>query len=370
MPAISLTTEQFINRSKIIHRNKYDYKKVKYINGDIKVIIICNIHGEFKQSPASHLQGRGCKECRNDKQKLSKKEFIERSNKIHKYKYNYKDVKYINNKTKVTIICPIHGKFAQKPDSHMRCGCKKCGDITTKNKLKFSTGKFIEKSNKIHKHKYNYKNVKYINSFSKIKIICPIHGEFEQEAHSHLKGIGCSKCGIKKAAKSNSHTKKTFINKAKQIHGTKYIYSQVKYINNHIKVVIICKKHGPFLQTPAVHIHMKCGCPNCMESKGESIIRKFLENNIISYIPQKRFTNCKCIKPLPFDFYLPKYNVCIEYDGIQHFQSIKRFGGKNSLNYTKYHDKIKTKYCKKNNIQLLRITYKDNIEDKLNKYFN
>ena len=93
-----------------------------------------------------------------------------------------------------------------------------------------------------------------------------------------------------------------------------------------------------------------------------------MENNNINYIPQKRFKDCKDNKPLPFDFYLPILNICIEYDGEQHFKSKEHFGGEQGFLTRQKHDQIKTDYCKNNNIPLLRISYKDNIEEKLNNF--
>ena len=110
------------------------------------------------------------------------------------------------------------------------------------------------------------------------------------------------------------------------------------------------------------------GCPICNESKGEKEIRIFLENNAIKYSRNKRFNKCKDKKTLPFDFYLPKYNLCIEYDGLQHFKSIEFWGGEISLLEQKQRDQIKTTFCKENNIKLRRIKYDENILEKLKKW--
>lgn len=104
-----------------------------------------------------------------------------------------------------------------------------------------------------------------------------------------------------------------------------------------------------------------CGCLN--KSKGEWFIENVLENNHIDYIYQKRFLDCKNIKPLPFDFYLPKYNICIEYDGSQHTIANDFWGGENALKITQQNDNIKNQYCKNNNINLIRIPYTMNKDD-------
>lgn len=97
----------------------------------------------------------------------------------------------------------------------------------------------------------------------------------------------------------------------------------------------------------------------CKSSKGELKILKFLKTHNIEYIAQKRFDDCKFKQPLPFDFYLPDYNMCIEYDGELHFKEVDYFGGKEQLNLQQKHDNIKNKYCQENNIKLLRIPYWD-----------
>jgi len=120
------TTEEFIEMAKSIHGDRYDYSLVEYKNNKTKVKIICPVHGVFEQKPIHHLRGHGCHEC-GDK-RLTTKQFIEKVKSIHKDKYDYSLVEYKNNKTKVKIICPVHGPFEQRPNDHLRGrGCFKCG---------------------------------------------------------------------------------------------------------------------------------------------------------------------------------------------------------------------------------------------------
>lgn len=136
----SLTTEQFIERAKSIHGDKYDYSKTEYANFKTKVCITCLIHGDFLQSPHKHLIGHGCPLCgkarRADKKRLPTNEFIRRARSVHGDKYDYSKVKYITQKYKVSIICPVHGEFWQTPDSHTRgIGCPECARIASKQKI-------------------------------------------------------------------------------------------------------------------------------------------------------------------------------------------------------------------------------------------
>lgn len=273
-----ITTDEFIKRSKNIHGNKYDYSLVKYINMRTKIKIICPNHGVFEQTPNRHLFGNACPKCYLESKNSNNDKFIKKANKTHNNKYDYSLVKYINNKTKVKIICPKHGIFEQTPSAHLqKRGCKKC---STENQS-YSKNEFIKRSNKIHKNKFDYSLVDIHKD--KIKIICPIHGVFEQNIYLHLRGYGCKKC----SDDSKKSNKDKFVKKSKKIHSNKYDYSLVEYINNRIKVKIICPKHGVFEQKPISHIN-KQGFPICNESKGEKEISIILEKYNIKHIREKK----------------------------------------------------------------------------------
>ena len=183
-------------------------------------------------------------------------EFIDKAIQIHGDKYNYSKVEYINAKTKVQIICKEHGEFLQTPNKHlMGQGCSKCGKETISNRFRTSTNDFINKSMQIHGDKYNYSKVQYINAKTKVIIICKKHGEFLQSPNNHLYGYGCINCRNENSGNSQRLTNNDFINKAKQIHGDKYDYSKVQYINSHLNVKIICNIHGEFNQKPNNHLN-------------------------------------------------------------------------------------------------------------------
>ncbi|MCK9447291.1 hypothetical protein M0Q50_10610 [bacterium] len=228
---------------------------------------------------------------------------------------------------------------------------------------KYTTDEFVDMSINTHKNKYDYSLVEYINNRTKIKIICPIHGIFEQYAGSHIRGFGCSKCAMCHVSNNIE-----FIEKSRKINNNKYTYDNVEYVNAHTKVIVTCQLHGDFLVSPNKHLSGS-GCPICCDSKSEKIITKYLSDNNKIYERQKKFVDCKNIKCLPFDFYLPKINTCIEFDGEQHY--IKHnIWGEEKLKRTQIHDQIKNIYCVENNIKLLRISYKENIIDKIEKYIN
>lgn len=291
--------------------------------------------------------------------RLTNKEFVQKLISIHGNKYDYKLIEYVNSRTKVIIICHKHGQFEKVAGQliHDKQGCSECA------KEKISTEEIIERSIKIHGNKYDYSLVNYKNLKTKVKIICPTHGIFEQTPEIHvIKKSGCPKCyGNKKL------TTEEFIKQANEVHSEKYDYSLANYINKRTKLKIICPIHGVFEQKPEDHIRNKSECPICNLSKGEKKIIKFLNENKISFVRQKTFKGCKYRYELPFDFYLPSFNTCIEYDGIQHFVPIDFFGGEVRLKEQILKDSIKTNYCKKENIKLIRIKYSENVFDKLKK---
>jgi very-short-patch-repair endonuclease len=286
--------------------------------------------------------------------KKTAEDFITDSMQINGNKYDYSLAEYKNNYTKVIIICPIHGEFKVRPNDHLskNVGCNKCNNAGFAKKK--NMGKLIiDKFNKKHDSKYNGVD-------KKIDIICPSHGIFKQTPKHHLNGHGCRKC-----CQLYTPTSEEFIDEARKVNGNKYDYSLVDYKNNRTKIIIKCPIHGEFKVRPNDHLNKKSGCPVCCESKGEKIIRNFLIENDINFIPQKRFKNCKDIRTLPFDFYLYELNTCIEYDGEQHYSNRSTFGGKNRIIDIEKKDRIKTDYCVKNNIRLIRVSYKEGIISKL-----
>ena len=345
-------TKIFIDKANKIHNNKYDYKLVDYIDSTSPINIICPIHGIFIQTPVGHLRGRGCASCAGKNKTIE--QFIGEANKIHNNKYDYSKSNYINATTPIVIICPIHGKFKQKPFSHLSgCGCSACGG----NK-KLSTNKFIDKANKIHNNKYDYSKVNYINSHKKVVIRCPIHGDFEQKPNNHLNGTNCPKCIKIIHLQQRTFSTNKFIDIANKIHNNKYNYSKSQYTKSRNRVNILCSLHGMFIQNAGSHLAGH-GCPNCNESKGELKIKELLDKGKIKYIFQKTFDDCrnKNNKKLKFDFFLPNKNILIEYDGKQHYEPIEYFGGTISHEKLIEYDKIKNQYAKLNKIKLIRISY-------------
>lgn len=194
------TLEEFIIESNAVHNYKYDYSKVEYINTNTKVIVICKEHGEFSIQPNIHINKKiGCPKCSKCR-RLTVDIFIEKSTMKHGNIYDYSLItEFKNAHSKVNIICEKHGVFEQKINSHLNGrGCPTCGAINRKNSKTKTTEKFIEESEIIHNYKYSYNKTVYKKGYTKVIIICKIHGEFEQIPNVHRMGHGCPQCAIDK----------------------------------------------------------------------------------------------------------------------------------------------------------------------------
>jgi hypothetical protein len=349
-----------IEKFKSIHGDAYDYSLVNYINNITKIEIICKIHGVFEQTPHHHKRGGGCGKCTKGAPSLSKDDFIKKSVSKHGNLYDYSLVNYINNRTKVEIICTKHGIFNQTPQSHLNgSGCSMCNVKCIKN------DELIKRFNDKHNGSYTYLLCEERYKLSDfIDIKCEIHGVFTQRISNHLVS-GCQKCG------GFVYDNDDFVDKSIKVHGDKYDYSLSVYKNFKTDVNIICKKHGIFKQKPYLHTSGS-GCAKCNEPKGEKIISWFLTKKGIKYETQKTFDDCVYKRKLRFDFYLPEYNTCIEYNGIQHYEEVKAFGGHSYLLDIKNKDNIKVNYCNNVNINLLVIKYTDfeNISNIISNYIS
>ncbi len=183
------TKEEFIVKAREVHGDKYDYSKVVYDGLQKKVCIVCPEHGEFWQLAGTHLRGNGCSKC-SGRSTVTLDDFILRSKENHTIKYDYSKVTNFSRTEKVCIVCPEHGEFWQNPRFHMYGGnCPKCvGGV------RITREDFIEKAKAVHEDKYDYSKVKYINTATKVCIVCPEHGEFWQTPNNHLFGAGCPAC--------------------------------------------------------------------------------------------------------------------------------------------------------------------------------
>ena len=194
-----LTTEQFIEKARLVHGDKYDYSKSVYGGKDKKVCIICPEHGEFWQTPHNHCQGQNCPLCALENKANTTEQFIEAARKIHGDRYDYSMTKYKDSKTKVEIICPVHGVFYQRPDIHLSGSiCPVCVREAKMNTLEYYIQLSIEK----HGDKYDFSNATYLGATKKIEVRCKNCGNiFFITPSSLIKGRGCKMCNIEEERK-------------------------------------------------------------------------------------------------------------------------------------------------------------------------
>ena len=301
------STKEFIEQATLIHGNKYNYSKVDYKSTKTNVLIVCSIHGDFNQMPQQHLRGQGCIKCGTEQTAAKKRHtieaFIEKANIVHNYKFTYDKVVYKNNYTPIIITCPIHGDFIQSPDGHLGGnGCKLCAS----DKGRFSNEDFITKSKQIHGDLYDYSQVNYINTSTKVSIVCPKHGIFEQTPNGHLRGQGCKKC--------------------KNTRGENQVYVWLK--NNGFSD-FVCEKTFD----------------GCLSAKGRKLRYDF-------YLPEQNvlieFDGAQHFEPSAFGRGMSEELQQSNYDRAV------------------LHDQIKTGYAQSNNIRLIRIRFDENVYEKLN----
>ena len=306
--------------------------------------------------------------------KLTDTEFLKRAKIIHGDKYQYLSP-YATLTTKMKMCCPVHGIFFQTPSchTHQGHGCPMCAKT-----CKLTQYEFIQKSNYLHNNKYDYSKTIYINTRSLIIIICPIHGEFTQEAGLHLEKSGCKKCAIISA--SLKHTKDTyyFIQVSQAKHNNFYDYSEAYYTGTNKNIVIKCPIHGVFEQTANSHMSGH-GCPKCNARTGEITIRNWLTYHRLLFTEQAQFDGLQSKRKLKFDFVVDYCETfyAIEFDGIYHEKPMIR--GKMSpeeallrLEDQQLRDKIKEWFCEFNDgIELIKISYRNqnNIPQILENYF-
>lgn len=361
-----LTNDEFVKRIANINSNIIILGE--YVNARTKILCKCSNPDcgyVWHILPSNLIKGHNCPQCIKNQKKLTHQEFIKRVKTINP---NIEIIgQYIGSATKVRCKCLIDDyEWEATPNNLLRGhGCLKCA-----GKLKLTHKDFVQRLMNINP---NIKVVgQYISINDKVKCEClSCNYVWSAIAKNLLNGHGCPECGIKTRSQKHNKTHLQFLKEVGRVNSNIEILEE--YVNAQTKIKCKCLLDGYEWEVVPNSLLKGHGCPQCNISKGEKYISDFLTLKNISYIPQYKFDNCKNTLPLPFDFYLPDYNMCIEYDGEQHFKVVD-FSGHNknraeeNFEKIKIRDNIKTKYCKKNNIKLLRIPYWefDNIENILN----
>jgi hypothetical protein len=336
--------------------DKFDLSKLKYINSKTDVCIICPIHGEITIKPQGFLKSDyGCPKCgkkigaiaRGMKQRKSTNDFIKDAIKVHgdKYIYTKANLEHRREDGKVCIICPKHGEFWQTPNNHLQGdGCKECAK-ESRSKLQIKEKTIFEKeSRKVHGDKYDYTKSEYKGANKDICIICPIHGEFWQTPHNHLKGHGCPDCMAEKLSRIKFKSTEWFKEAAIKVHGDKDDLSKVIYNGTKNDICVICPKHGEYITTPNDYLNGH-RCPKCAHhiSKWEQEIYEY----IVSLGIECEQSNRSILSGKEIDIYIPNLNIGIECNGLKwHSEEFK---------IDKTYHLWKTNECNKNGVRLIHI---------------
>lgn len=353
-----LNTEEWVEECK--KKYNYDYSETEYINASTKVKIIChekdefgNEHGAFWKNPRKHLHGgQGCPKC-SKRAHVDFNEFVKRSKCKHGNKYTYHKDEYTNITENTKITCPIHGSFYQIAQVHSSgCGCPKCGEEKRGKSKVIPFKEFERRAREVYGDKYIYHEDKYKNYSSKTIVTCPIHGDFEVIPDRHVnRKTACKECKKKELSEKFLLPFNEFVKRSRDVHGDKYDYSKSVYKGNMEQIEIICPIHGSFWQKPIKH-WLGQGCPKCNQSHLERNIELALSNINVEYKYQATKKDLNFLGMMSLDFYLPKYKIAIECQGIQHFEDNGMLKCENVIK----RDRLKFKLCEENNIKLIYYT--------------
>ena len=341
-----------------------------YINASSPILHKCKLDGcEWMATPSNILNGTGCPRCANNI-KRTHSEYILLLSEINPMIEVIGE--YVDANTTILHYCKKHQIFWNtSPYRALRgCGCIECGKekIGIKN-----TKEHKEYVNELYaiRDDIEVRDI-YIDSKTPILHYCKKHKiEWMARPYNILMGEGCPMCRSEKISIALTKDNQWYVDRLKIVHPD--IEAIDEYINYNTPIRHLCKKHNYEWCVSPRDVVRNNGCPKCFQYKREKLISIWLDNHNIDYISQYKFDDCRDKRPLPFDFYLPQYNACIEHDGRQHFVLVD-FAGKgiewaqSQLNITQYHDNIKNEYCKNNHINLLRISYFQDIEEELNNF--
>lgn len=346
-----LTKEEWVERAILKHGDKFDYSMVNFKGVDTLVKIICKDHGLFEITPYNHTHSKyGCEKCAG-----TYKMTTEEMKSFYISKGYLPLFETYSNNTENLLAMTQDGYFTFSAYAELKAG-KTPEIISPHNPY---TLKNISTWLKINNKIYTLISDTYIDNTTLLKWNCPLHGEFDLCWNHMQYYIGCQGCADVSQRSKRASKIEDVIEQIRIEHNDNIIViNHDNYEHSHSNITCECRICGCIWNPSANNIKRgNSGCPGCDESKGELAIKEVLINKEISFIRESRFDDCRHKRTLPFDFYLPDYNCCIEYDGEQHFRPIEWFGGEEKFVEMEHRDSIKNKYCKENGIKLIRIPY-------------
>lgn len=269
---------------------------------------------------------------------------------------------YVGANTKILHRCLIDGyEWYVTPHNILKGrGCPRCS-----GHIKKTHESYVEEVKEVNS---NIEVIgRYIDISTPILHLCKTHNvEWMARPSNILRGHGCRKCRNDALASARSKNQEQYIEDLKEANPNIVVLGN--YVNAHIPILHKCLIDGCEWYAKPNNILSGKGCPKCNESFGERQVRQWLDAHNVAYISQKMFDDCCDVKPLPFDFYLPNYNIAIEYQGEQHYRPVDYFGGEEKFKLQQRHDGIKNEYCESNNIKLLCIPYYEDVNEQLNNF--
>ena len=389
-----ISRDEFVKRAQAKYGDRFDYSHMGYNGYENPITIVCNRHGILETTPFMHLLTKhgGCRKCSKEsiiraKASMTTEEYKEKAIMVFGNRYDYSCTKYESQKKKIKIRCPKHDYiFELLPQSHLNGkGCPICEqeelaeyerrkatalqerkEFRERQKLKreryrqllsgkksttpYGVDEFLRIAKLIHEDDFDYSLVKeqYINLNTDVTLICnKKHHVFPQKPIKHLRGQGCPYCI------GRMRTTESFIEEAKEVHGNRYDYSKVKYVDYAKDVIITCPKHGDFKMRPIKHLRGE-GCHECQTSLLEAKVITYLQSHLdMLFETQWQFEWLKTTRTMPLDIYIPDYKIAIECQGEEHFVAKAKFGGEKGFKKRIQNDKQKFRLCKKHGITML-----------------
>ncbi len=296
----------FLTNARAVHGSRYDYSQVRYVNARTKVTIICKEHGPFEQTPDKHVNSSQGCPACSGRTALDFAEFKKRAIAVHGQKYQYSRDSYVGYGKDARIVCRVHGPFHQRASLHV--SGSGCPKCNGGVAATFAEFRERVRSRFGHVRLRNYK-------IGSVEVYCAKHGWAVSHPNYLLKRRhACSLCAREIAGiKRNQQAKQQYIDKAQNAHGSVYDYSSVDYVNAKTKITVICKKHGPFQQAPSMHISRKQGCPKCVHhvSRIERGVAKWLAR-YTEVVQSDR----KLLCPQELDLVLPEHHLALEVNGL------------------------------------------------------
>lgn len=329
------TREKFVEKSQALFGQKYSYDRVVYVSSQVPVTLTCPEHGDFAKAPAKHLQGQGCPKCArkpNDVDRRAEK-FVLRAREVHGATYVYDKVQYINNSTPVTIGCREHGDFEQQPQHHLKgSNCPVCARVDRlkhSDSRKLTVEEFVKRSKKVHGDRYDYSLVEDPQYKNKVKILCPVHGEFQQRSVTHFRqGSGCPECGksLLSSGDPRTETEESYRDRLAMEWGSQITLVPGSYKDSVSPAMFVCREHGPFEMNKPYRMFQTGDCPVCIKTRGHSTSKAEQELAVqLSEEFEVETNNRTVLDGGELDVYSSLRKAAVEYNGSYwHSEKFKR----------------------------------------------